>query len=370
MKLTWLTWLRGLAALIVVFYHLNQQRSTVGLTEFSWNLYQFTEHLVFVVSIFFVFSGFFRSFSFWKLFGTHSDVPKLLPSLKDRFFRIAPVYYLALILTYILVIFWHWWNIEWVIRLFSGFTFLSWVSPMTLFPVDENGPLWFIAYDMLGWIGVTALMTYTIRFKKISQIIWIFIGTWLILVGLHYFWINLPWMHIKGIAGEWFPTYNPFLFGLHFLIGTILGGVMEWMKRKKFEKNFIFDLLGILSFFFLGYFLWQIRESGDWDYSWPHGPYHFPFTLLGIIGLVLSLSYSRYLGKILDNPFLSFVAKVSYPLYVFHVLVIVVLRKYLFVDIQLGLLDWSFFSILTLFLSLLIAWCVHLYIENTPWIKK
>lgn len=142
------------------------------------------------------------------------------------------------------------------------------------------------------------------------------------------------------------------------------------MKRKKFEKNFIFDLLGILSFFFLGYFLWQIRESGDWDYSWPHGPYHFPFTLLGIIGLVLSLSYSRYLGKILDNPFLSFVAKVSYPLYVFHVLVIVVLRKYLFVDIQLGLLDWSFFSILTLFLSLLIAWCVHLYIENTPWIKK
>ena len=52
--LSGITGLRGLAAFIVVYYHLNQSRSTIGLSELSWDIYQFTEHLVFVVSFFFM----------------------------------------------------------------------------------------------------------------------------------------------------------------------------------------------------------------------------------------------------------------------------------------------------------------------------
>ncbi len=370
MKLSWLTWLRGLATLIVVFYHLSQHRNTLGLSEFSWDFYQFTEHLVFVVSIFFVFSGFFRSLSYWKTWNTSASVPKFFPSLCERFFRIAPVYYLSLILTFLLVIFWNGWTFEGFIRLLSGFTFLSWISPETFFPVDENGPLWFIAYDMLGWIGISLIMAYIIKLRKIWHIVGASFLTWVSLLGMHFFWISLPWSHISWVAGEWFPTYNPFLFGLHFLMGAILGGVIEWMKRKKFEKKLIFDFLGILSFFSLGYFLWQIRSSWDWEYSWPHGPYHFPLTMVGIIWLILSLPYSRYLGRLLDNIFLSFIAQISYTLYVFHVLMIVILRRYIFTDVQLWFYNWSIFSILVLFLSLMIAWWAHKYIENREWMKK
>jgi peptidoglycan/LPS O-acetylase OafA/YrhL len=370
MKLTWLTWLRGLAALVVVFYHLNQHRSTVGLTELSWDFYQFTEHLVFVVSIFFVFSGFFRSLSYWKTWNVDSLVPKFFPSLRERFFRIAPVYYFSLILTFLLVVFWNGWTFEGFVRLLSGFTFLSWISPVTFFPVDENGPLWFISYDMLGWIGISILMMYIITLRKIWHIIWAFIVTWICLIGLHFLWISFPWRYTSWVAGEWFPIYNPFLFGLHFLVGAILGGIIEYMKRCAFTKKIIFDFVGILSFFFLGYFLWQIRESGDWDYSWPHGPYHFPFTMVGIVWLIISLPYSRYLGKFLDNQIFLFIAKISYTLYIFHALVIVMLRKYVFTDIQLWWMSWGLLSIIVLFFSILIAWWTHRYIENHEWIKK
>jgi peptidoglycan/LPS O-acetylase OafA/YrhL len=107
------------------------------------------------------------------------------------------------------------------------------------------------------------------------------------------------------------------------------------MRRSELKKSLIFDVVSVLSFVFLGYFLWQIRDLSDWEYSWPHGPYHFPFTMIGIIGIMISLPYSRYLGKLLDSRFLSFIAKISYTLYVFHVLVIVILRRYIFTDVQL-----------------------------------
>ena len=370
MKLSWLTGLRGLTALIVVFYHLSQSRNTVGLSEFSWDFYQFSEHLVFVVSIFFIFSGFFRSLSYWKTWNRDIPVPKFFPSLRERFYRIAPVYYTALILSFIFVVYSYGWSIEWSLRLLAGFTFLSWISPETFFPVDENGPLWFVAYDMIGWIGISLLMMYVIRLKKIWQIGCAFWVIGYILVVFHFLYISLPWIKVPGIAGEWFPTYNPFLFGLHFLIGAILWGIIEWMKRIEYKKNLIFDIVGGASFIFLWYFLWSIREAWDWEYSWPHWPYHFPFTTMGIIGLILSLPYSRYLGKLLDNIFLSFVAKVSYALYVFHVLVIVLLRKYIFTEVQLWFYNWSIFSISVLFFSFLIAWGVHRYIEDGGWFKK
>lgn len=101
--LTGLSGLRGLAALIVIYYHLSQHRTTVGLSEMSWDIYQLTEHLVFVVSVFFILSGFFRSLSYWKKLEKNEPIPRLLPSLKERFFRIAPSYYLALIVSLIVV---------------------------------------------------------------------------------------------------------------------------------------------------------------------------------------------------------------------------------------------------------------------------
>ncbi|MFZ2256340.1 MAG: hypothetical protein WAW59_07420 [Patescibacteria group bacterium] len=43
---------------------------------------------------------------------------------------------------------------------------MNWTSPTTFFPVDHNGPLWFVAYDMLGWILVSLFMMIVVRFSR------------------------------------------------------------------------------------------------------------------------------------------------------------------------------------------------------------
>lgn len=369
--LSGITGLRGLAALAVVFYHLNQSRSTVGLSELSWDIYQFTEHLVFVVSFFFMTSWLFRSLPYWRAIFQGKPIPDFFSSLRERFFRIAPAYYLALFVTFIFVIAWQWVGLPDFVRLFAGMSFVSWISPQTFFPVEINWPLWFISYDMMGWIIVSGFMGTLAKMRWKNNKAWIaifFAIMAIVLLWIHYIWMSLPWTRWVGIVGEWFPTYNPFLFGLHFLLGATAGGMIVYFEEKK--SHILADVMTLLSFGVLFGFLWNIRGSEDWTYSWPHGPYHFPVVSLLLVIILVLLPFTQYIGQILDNHILTWIATLSYSLYLFHMLVIVSLRRYFFTDIQLWFYNWSIFSILTLILSLGISWVVWKYVETREWRKK
>ncbi len=357
--LSWITGLRGLAAIVVVLYHLNQHRSTVDLSPFSWGLYQLTEHLVLVVSVFFMLGGLLRSLSYWKVILLGEErVPRLLPAIVDRFNRIAPMYYLALAASFILVIIFQWYSGDGFFRLIAGFSFLSWISPVTFFPVEINGPLWFIAYDMMGWLLVSLVMMWATRIKKTSLPIY-FVGIIWFLLFAHFVWIHLPWTPTSWVPGEWFPTYNPFLFGLHFLAGALAGGVIIWLNAKKIPPQYIFDGIALISFVMLIIFLWNIREVVDWGYSWPHGPYHFPISTILLSVLLITLPFTRYIGRCFDNLIFRFFAMISYPLYLFHMLVIILLRKYVFFWEQLPLAIWSIFGVCTFVIAWFLAWILH-----------
>ena len=107
-KLPGISGFRALAALSVVFYHLNQHRTIANLAEWNWDLYKLTELLPFVVSFFFVLGGALHSLPFWRVIFTRDSggkefVPEPKNALIDRFFRIAPAYYAALIASFIVV---------------------------------------------------------------------------------------------------------------------------------------------------------------------------------------------------------------------------------------------------------------------------
>lgn len=372
MKLSGFSGLRGLAALMVVYYHLNQHRNTVNLPEWSWDMYQFTEHIVFVVSVFFIFSGFFRSLSYWKVIFLWGEMRSFRADIRDRFFRIAPLYYVSLLATFLLVWLVQWYDTSAFLRLFSGMTFTSWMSSETFFPVDINGPLWFISFDMVGWLMVSGMMAFLVRVSSWTLRILLIILYPLVLTAWHFAWTSLPWSLAPGIAWEWFPTYNPFLFGLHFYIGLLLGGAIMFFRERK--VHILNDIFILLMTSVWAYMLWNIRSSDDWSHSMPIGPYHFPYSAIIFWLICFSLPLTRYLARWFDNRILIFYGRISYALYLIHMLIIFLLRKYIFLWEQLWFYNWSLFAVCALLLSTAIAAIISRYIEyidyKSLWWKK
>lgn len=97
--LSGLSGIRALAAILVIAYHLNQQLPLDGLSGGVISVHNLIARLSIVVSVFFFLSGFFRSMSYWKVTDTPEKMPQFWSSLKDRFLRIAPAYYVAIVLS-------------------------------------------------------------------------------------------------------------------------------------------------------------------------------------------------------------------------------------------------------------------------------
>ena len=209
--------LRALACLSVVVYHLNQHRSVADLADWNWAFYQFVEMWPVAISLFFMLSAITNSLPFWRTIILGKTVPKAHELFVSRFFRIAPAYFAVLIFTFLLVVFLNGYSDGALMRFFAGTTFLAWIHPFTFFPVDINGPLWYISYDMMGAILVMGTMSLLVRIRKIfvPVVLFAIAGA---LLALHIWFMGLPFPKIGGITDEWFPAYNPFIFGLHFLM--------------------------------------------------------------------------------------------------------------------------------------------------------
>jgi peptidoglycan/LPS O-acetylase OafA/YrhL len=137
-KLNGITGLRGLIALIIVLYHLQQIRPIVGLANWDWALYQFINMLPVVVAVFFILTGLLRSLGYWGHILHGSKIPDTRRVIIDRWWRIAPAYYVVLISSFAGGIYMSGSSIDSLISFFSGLTFLNWVSPSTFFPASLN----------------------------------------------------------------------------------------------------------------------------------------------------------------------------------------------------------------------------------------
>jgi hypothetical protein len=98
---------------------------------------------------------------------------------------------------------------------------------------------------MMGWIFTSVVMMgymkiQDARFKIQKVSYWTSII--ILLLSLHFAWISLPWPAGEGIAHLWFPTYNPFLFALHFLAGIAVAGAVNALRKKKQLPHIGFDL--------------------------------------------------------------------------------------------------------------------------------
>lgn len=364
----WFSGLRAWASWSVIVYHLNQYRPTANLANWNWELYRFTETWTVAVSFFFILTGAGISLRFWSAIFGNTPAPPAKKSFWDRLWRIAPVYWIVLIISFFYAAALHPVTSESILRLVSGIVFLNWMHPVTFFPVDLNGSLWYLSFDIMGAILVFGTMSILARVRKVFIPLYFWGICGLLILG-HLAFSQIPFPTIPGIMSEWFPVYNPFIFGLHFMIGVLVGAGLTWGVQKIGKSSYLWDMAWLILLWQFTKYLWDLRILGDFEKSWLGTPFHFPEAPLFIAGLILFLPFTRCLASIFEAYIFRFSAKISYSVYLWHALVIVVLKEHIFINSSLVLEEWLKLSVVSIVITIAIATASQAILEQrlTKW---
>jgi peptidoglycan/LPS O-acetylase OafA/YrhL len=330
---------RASACLIVLVHHLAQRvnwRGDMGPLE---PVRFFVGTGGFGVAIFFVLSGFLLSRPFWRALDTGAPMPSLAVYALRRAARILPGFWLALTITFVLsILVFGFAPNAWLIgRYLSGLFLVSDWHWTTLFPVEVNGPLWSIGFEISSYailpLGFLALFALPRNLPP-----WATRLAWLAVIGsavlLHAAFtayvpvdpIGRGWEYgLQGGAKIWMPRFNPFAFFAMFAIGALAGGAQVLLGRY---RAWLFDALALAALIAAGWLLWVQATSADTEaWGWFGVPYDFPAFHLAIGAVLATAPSSILLGRLLDNPPVRYVAQVSFGVYVWHMLVIELVRQ-------------------------------------------
>ena len=333
--------IRASACFIVLFHHLAQRvdfRSELGANPFAQ---VFNSVGGFGVAMFFVLSGFLLARPFWQALDAGEPMPSLRTYVLRRAARIVPGFWLALTVTFIVSVTvfgavldgWLW------LRYAAGLLLVSDWHWTTLFPVEINGPLWSIGFEVSSYVMLPLgfLAFFGLARGRLSG--WPARLAWLAVIaaaiGAHWLFYNnvrvdpfrKGWeFGLQGGAKTWMPWFNPFSFFAMFATGALAGGAQILFARS---RSLLFDLAALVALVAAGWVVWSngIRGGGEF-YGWLRIPYQFPaFHLL--IGVVLATAPAGLvLGRILDNPVVAWLARISFGIYVWHYMVLELVRLY------------------------------------------
>lgn len=332
---------RASACFVVLFHHLAQRidsRSALGANPFAQ---VFNSAGGFGVGMFFVLSGFLLARPFWQALDAGAPLPSLRVYAMRRAARIVPGFWLALTVTFILsfTVFgfaldgWLW------LRYAAGLLLVSDWHWTTLFPVEINGPLWSIGFEVssyvmlpLGFLALFALGQGRLRFWP-GRVAWLgVIGVavfahWLFYTNVEVDPFNKGWNYgLQGGAKTWMPWFNPFGFFAMFATGALAAGVQVSLARA---RSVVFDIVAVVALVLTGATVWflGLRGGGEF-YGVLRVPYQFPGFHL-VLGLALAAAPSSLVvGRILDNPLIAWLARISFGIYVWHYLVLELVRLY------------------------------------------
>lgn len=106
-----------------------------------------------------------------------------------------------------------------------------------------------------------------------------------------------------------------------------------------------------------------MREAEDFAYSWPWGPYRFPLVPLLLGTALFTVGLSKKIGAWLDNRLFAWIAKTSYSAYLYHALVIAILRHTLFPGNAVAWNDWLLLVAIAVPVSFVLAWLSYSFVE-------
>jgi peptidoglycan/LPS O-acetylase OafA/YrhL len=373
--------LRAAACLTVLFHHLAQRMSWNHNLGWVEPFRVFTQLGTFGVAMFFVLSGYLLARPFWLALDRGEEVPSLRTYAMRRAARILPGFWLALTITFILSVAVFGARLDgWlVLRYAAGFLGVSDWHWTTLFPVEVNGPLWSIGFEITSYVllpfGLVAL--FLLRpFSGTgwqSRILWLgvialaVLAHWLFVTFVRVDPIGRGWDYgLQGGAKFWMPRYNPFGFFAIFAIGALAAGIQVRLAKY---RSLLFDAV-VLGGFALA--LWSfsrqmlLRDDPN-GFGWLGIPYDFPIFPLIVALILVAAPSSALIGAALDNPVSRFIARISFGIYIWHYIVLELARRYFVPDIDHGsmadptrfVLTASAITAVTIIISMLSYWLIE-----------
>ena len=337
---------RASACCIVMFHHLAQRidgRSSLGQQPLAQI---FNAVGGFGVAMFFVLSGFLLARPFWQALDRGEPLPSLRIYALRRAARIVPGFWLALTVTFVLSVTVFGFALDgWLVwRYLAGLLLISDWHWTTLFPVEINGPLWSIGFEVTSYVllplGFWAVFALGVR-GWWARLAWLAVIA--AALGAHWLFFNIVpvdqtrkgWdFGMQGGAKTWMPWFNPFGFFAMFAIGALAAGVQVRLAQV---RAVVFDFVSATAIAVAGWMLWRNGLTGPSDF---HGflgiPYDFPIYHL-VIGVILAVTPSSVvIGTLLDNRAVKYVAQISFGLYVWHYVVLELLQVFWLPDIDHG----------------------------------
>jgi peptidoglycan/LPS O-acetylase OafA/YrhL len=341
--------IRAAACLTVLFHHLAQRMSWEhDLGWMEW-FRPFAKMGTFGVAMFFVLSGFLLARPFWQALDRGEPMPSLRVYAMRRAARILPGFWAALLVTFVLTVTVFGFALDWqlVLRLVAGFFTVADWHWVTFFPVEVNGPLWSISFEVTSYILLPVMFALLFGAARWTGQGWQSRLLWVGVIGLAVFahWLFTRYYRIDshergwdyglvGGAKYWMPRYNPLGFFAMFAIGSLVAGLqVRWQKYR----NGLFDLIALVA---LGWGLQRIymQATGPTDESWGWLgiPYGFPWFVLAVALFLAASPSSLMVGRLLDNPPVRYIARISFGIYIWHYPVLELIRLYWDPQIQHG----------------------------------
>ena len=272
-KLDQLTFLRFVAAIVVVIYHYGDKAWKTGLT----NLMPSILAGPLMVTFFFVLSGFIMTIAY----GNQNEIDKGRFWVA-RYARIAPAYYLAMIIK-IIALYLNGVQVNIFGLSLPVFFLQSWVPLRALY---LNGPAWSLSVEMFFYLIFPFCISLIKKFS-ISKSIALILVYWGLNVLAIYFLVNSQYFqNADGNLFREIAFYFPLLHLITFFVG-IAGGIIYNKYLSKLQVSKVISGSLVISIF--------------------------------LIMLLSFKNFSRFAG-LLEAPRLSFVNGLFAPMFLFLIL--------------------------------------------------
>jgi peptidoglycan/LPS O-acetylase OafA/YrhL len=309
---------RGIAAVMVLVYHFIGWRYH-DKPEIKW------AHLIAngsdAVSFFFVLSGFVLSYK-PIVYGQTISVPRFYVT---RIFRLMPGF---IVTVCILALYWQRDNLSFA-TLVDEFIFNKNKLWEELFLLRNQTRVYIPGWTLQLELAISFLIPFLVLMARSGRkvLLWFLLCVFL--------------------EGHLLINY----FHVHFILGVLLSCYYKELRAESFKQNVLYRYRYLLLLF--GFILFSIRHI---DQIKPIGPTYkylaayfqidfFIYTGIGSFIIIAWLICSDRIQHILTNPFLLFLGKVSYGIYLSHWFVIDVIYKHW---------DW----LMTFFPSILVGFIV------------